>query len=373
MMADAGVEVLHSACAADPILQEGLVRGLFVECKSGRRAVKAAVTVDGTGDADIARRAGAPIVPYMPIEKETWGRGRPFLERRKRAVDPRCPTYYNDTQLLCIIAGVDPGRYRRFCDEQPELTAEDKEWARERLSGYPAGLVAALRRAWSDGSYRPDDEVEPAVQMSTARDFSEYPGGLLGFRVTYTGAMDAGDPRQISRLEARARAQAMKTVLFYRERVPGFEHAYLLTCSSFFGMRGGPHIEGEHTLSIKERFDGRKCDDVLYRNIHLGQADHGGEPSGFDVPYGICLPKNVDGLLVCGRGAAYSRRGHDPCAMRARPAMMVFGQAVGTAAAIAAVHRVAPKNLDIKKVQRQLLAEGIALGDGRRLQELGLA
>jgi hypothetical protein len=115
-----------------------------------------------------------------------------------------------------------------------------------------------------------------------------------------------------------------------------------------------------------------KFDDTLYRNIHLGQESHGGEPSGFDVPYRAVLPKNVDGLLVCGRGVAYLRRGHDPCAMRARPAMMVLGQAVGTAAAIAALDNSAPKSVDIKKVQRRLVSDGIYLGDEERLQELGL-
>lgn len=111
---------------------------------------------------------------------------------------------------------------------------------------------------------------------------------------------------------------------------------------------------------------------MLYRNIHLGQESHGGEPSGFDVPYRVVLPKSIDGLLVCGRGAAYLRRGHDPCAMRARPAMMVFGQCIGTAAAIAVLDNVTPKNVDIKKVQKRLVAEGIYLGDEERLRELGI-
>jgi hypothetical protein len=52
--------------------------------------------------------------------------------------------------------------------------------------------------------------------------------------------------------------------------------------------------------------------------------------------------------------------------------MMVLGQAVGTAAAIAALDSVTPKTVDIKKVQKRLVAEGIYLGDEERLKELGI-
>lgn len=189
-------------------------------------------------------------------------------------------------------------------------------------------------------------------------------------RIGCSGAVDAGDPKLHSRIEQFLRSQAFKTVSFYRKNALGFEKAYLLVCSPFVGWRGGPHIEGDHTLTPDEAFAGRKCDDVLYRNTH--EQDHGGHPSGFDVPYGIVLPKGIDGLLVCGRGAAYLRRGHDPTGMRSRPSMMVFGQTVGTAAAVAALDDVSPRKVDIKKVQRKLLDDGIFLGDQACLRELDL-
>jgi len=210
----------------------------------------------------------------------------------------------------------------------------------------------------------------PNVRYSTTREFQLDANGLVPMVVVCVGAMDASDPKQISRLEAFTRTQIIKAVAFYRRHAPGWEKAYLLMTAPFLGMRGGPHIEGDHTLTPEEAFAGRKCADVLYRNTH--EKDHGGQPSGFDVPYGITLPKGIEGMLVCGRGAAYLRRGHDPSGMRARPCMMVFGQAVGTAAAIAALDGVTPRRVDIKKVQRKLLADGIFLGEEARLAELKL-
>ena len=58
--------------------------------------------------------------------------------------------------------------------------------------------------------------------------------------------------------------------------------------------------------------------------------------------------------------------------MRARSCMMGFGQTVGRAVAIAALDNVSRKKVDIKEVQRWLLAEGMYLGEEGRLSELGL-
>jgi len=366
MMKEAGVEVLLSAYASDPILDGAVVRGLFVECTSGRAAVRAKVTVDGTGIAAIARRAGAPMIHYLEARDEYAEYIRPSYLKKEH------PTYYNDTQLLCVLAGVDVERFRAFSGKDAPISEEDRAWGEAAgLPGtYPQALIPALRRAWEDETFRPYAVLDPGVRLSTSPRFREYGDGIVAFHVTCSGAVDAGDPRQTSRIEAALRVQAFKALAFYRGHAPGFEHAYLVTCAPFLGWRGGPHVEGEHTLSLEEAWSGRKCDDVLYRNVH--EHNHGGDASGFDVPYGIVLPRNIDGLLVCGRGAAYSRRGHDPSGMRARPSMMVFGQCVGTAAAVAALDSVTPRNVDIRKVQKRLVADGVVLGDEARLKQLGL-
>jgi len=57
---EAGVEILLHTYVVDAIVQEGALRGVIVENKSGRQALLARVVVDATGDADVAARAGAP-------------------------------------------------------------------------------------------------------------------------------------------------------------------------------------------------------------------------------------------------------------------------------------------------------------------------
>jgi hypothetical protein len=208
--------------------------------------------------------------------------------------------------------------------------------------------------------------------MESSGQFHHYGHSLVGARVNVRGEIQRNDMQQHSRLEAALRIQAFETVQFLRRHAPGFEHAYLLFIAPYFGARGGPFIDGEYTLTPTEAYAGQKFHDVLFRNIHEGQPMHGGDPSGFDVPYRVLLPKGLDGLLVTGRGSAYIRRGHDPTGMRARPSIMVLGQAAGTAAALAASGGVTPKHLDVKKLQRELLKQGFYLGDEQRLTELGL-
>jgi len=106
--------------------------------------------------------------------------------------------------------------------------------------------------------------------------------------------------------------------------------------------------------------------------VSFCETPRGAASRGHDAPYGMLVPQRVDGLLVTGRGAGWARRGHDP-AFRSRTQMMRFGQAAGVAAALSARQGAPPRGLDVKELQRRLLAEGFYLGDEARLNELGLA
>lgn len=58
---EAGVDIWFHTWFADTIVDHGVVKGILVENKSGRQAMKAKVVVDGSGDGDVAARAGAPF------------------------------------------------------------------------------------------------------------------------------------------------------------------------------------------------------------------------------------------------------------------------------------------------------------------------
>jgi flavin-dependent dehydrogenase len=61
LCADAGVDLLLHTWFCDSIVQDGVLKGVIVENKSGRQALLAKVVVDASGDGDVAARAGAPF------------------------------------------------------------------------------------------------------------------------------------------------------------------------------------------------------------------------------------------------------------------------------------------------------------------------
>ncbi len=364
MAKEAGVELILSAYAADPIMEDGVVSGLFVETKSGRVAVRAKVVIDATGDADIASRAGAPIIHHVPPDPSLACIIRPpYL---KEGYD-----LYNDSAISYYVGNVDLKKYEDFISSDITLDEEVEEWANRYSRFYPRGLAPALKESWEAGEFRTAWEIWEKLMIASQVLFEDCGGGVVSSSVLAYGSLDPTDMFHISKLESALREQAFETVDFMSKHAPGFENAYLMFTSPFYGTRGGPCIEGEYTLTAEDFFEGRKFDDVMYRNTH--EALHGGDKSGFDIPYRVSLPRKVDGLLVTGRGTAYIRRGHDPSGMRHRGNMMALGNAVGTAAALAVREGVTPKKLDFRKLQKELLKQGFYLGDDSRLKELGLS
>jgi len=60
MCVDSGVDVMLHTWFSLPLMDGKRVRGVVIEDKSGRRAIRARAVVDATGDGDVAARAGAP-------------------------------------------------------------------------------------------------------------------------------------------------------------------------------------------------------------------------------------------------------------------------------------------------------------------------
>ena len=71
LVQEAGIEpMLHRSFVA-PIVEAGEVRGVITESKAGREAILAKRVIDGTGDADVATRAGADCQPSGRRQNET--------------------------------------------------------------------------------------------------------------------------------------------------------------------------------------------------------------------------------------------------------------------------------------------------------------
>lgn len=362
LAAESGLTLMLSAYAADPVMDGNRATGLFVEGKSGRVAVRAKVVVDATGDANLARRAGAPIIEGATVDQSTY--------RLAGASEPPGCEPYNESAMFYLIGDVDFDRYERFLAESAAIDPEVLDWAAGHLRGpkvhrFPDAVLPLLREAWRKGEFDSIRKLEaPEATVSSAGSHLQRCGASLagGRAVNAAGHFDVGDMRHVTLLETAMRKQTFETVQFLRRHVPGFEQAILLAMSEFVGGRGGPCIEGRYTLTVDDSAGGRTFDDVLFRNHkRVPKLRPDWVETGCDIPYRMLLPKSVEGMLVTGRGAAYVRRGHDGAGqMRGRPAMMALGQATGLAAALCAKDNVLPAALDIRRLQAQLLAQGFS-------------
>lgn len=384
MAADYGVELLLSAYIADPLLDGRTVRGFFVETKSGRAAIRAKLVIDATGDADLARRAGAAVItPSDPIEPETLE----AVERVKatfdsvvtpvevRLLQDQLSGRSSRTGVYAIVANVDWARYQQHQRQSAGPSAADLRWyddmnpGSEGPNAQTRALLPQIRKACEDGALQLSMAVDERAIVKLSKMFREGPpqAGLAGIRTVTTGHVDSGDAEQTSRMEIVSRDYIYQFARFLRRYVPGFEHSFLAVTAPFLGARGGPSIRGEVTLGAADFLEEhRRFPDVMY--IYALHSDFETPLDNLvDVPYRLMVPVELDGLLAPGRSAACRRQ------LRTRISLMHMGEAAGMAAALAVQAGVQPRHLDVKLLQRHLLDAGFYLGDEVRLRELGLA
>ena len=382
MLEESGVHQLYTTFASDPILggdKGKTVLGVCVENKSGRQAVKAKVVIDASGEADLARRCGAPVI-YPKAE---------YYDSDKHG-PTGAGTYY-------AVGNTDWDRFLAFAGGV-EVSKDDWDWAerefgsdvlekwkekKHSIRGWDGSfipLLPILRSATDTGGFsvvqkvRLDDSTELPVFTRFFQKIDEK-RGIVGARVELKRLerLDWTDQLMISRIESRVRIYLSEYMEFLKKNVPGFEKAILLTVAPYFGARGGPCIEGDYTLTTEDMTAGKRFPDVVYIYDHIdwlfwNEGRFGKKASWTDVPYRVMLPKGLNGLLAVGRSASSI----PDTLLRSRMAVMHMGEAGGAAAALAVSAGVAPRDIDIRELQKRLLTQGYYLGDSTRLQELKL-
>jgi len=82
---EAGIDLWLDALVCQPVVRANRVEGLEIETKGGKGMLSAKVTIDATGDADVAYRSGAPCVEAGNF-LSLWAIGF-TLDRAKQAVE----------------------------------------------------------------------------------------------------------------------------------------------------------------------------------------------------------------------------------------------------------------------------------------------
>lgn len=353
MVLGANCDLRLHTWVADAMVEDGRLKALLLESKSGREAVVGRIFVDATGDADVVARSGASFTFGREGDGAVQAMGSMF--RIAGVKDDKLPT--------------------------GEAAEEFRERARQAID---EGRLHAYNPSW--GGAIPG---APGHHMPNATRF-------------------AGDPcnaDDLTRGEVKVREDSWDLLEFWRECVSGMEDAYMVQTPPHIGLRESRQMVGIDIVTGEDVTEARRRDDAIARcpywiDIHcpLGRvkngthlcykncpneppcsyyAEHYDELPGvagadfdreglypkdglwFDIPYGSLVSRDIPNLLTAGR--CISADHHAMSALRVMATCMAIGEAAGEAAAMAADADRDASAIDVAALQERLRANGAAV------------
>lgn len=292
----------------------------------GAGPAAARVLVDATGDATAALRAGA-------------------------GVEASAPEALQSASYIVRLEGVD--------------TRELPPFARLRATHAVAGAVRA--RA-----------LPPACESVLVRPFGAPRNGgeaflQLNVPKPEDRPYDPLDDAQREALEAGARAAVDAVLAFLRAGQPGFARARVAAWPRRLGVRETRRARGEAVVTRDDVLAGRRRDDEvalstwpieLWRDHRRARFEHPAGPCS--VPLGALVCAGAERLGVAGRclSATHEALG----ALRVLGTALATGEAIGTAAALAADRGVSLRAIAPAEVRAHILA---VAGGAARVGERG--
>ena len=307
MLQEQGINILLHTYIVGAIMEDNVVKGVIVESKAGRQAIRAKMVVDTTGDADVAAFASAPI----------------------RLVKRPMTMMFN-------MVGVDVDRVLATIGNWSNLKKVVKKAIDKGELPFDLGVTMEFGA--------PGVHAEKLVYDD---EINVWSGNLLG--------INGLDPIELTKAEFITREHAMRLAAFFRKNLQGFENSRIEHTATQVGVRGTRQIVGEASPSMDE-VKTTKFDDTVVKPYAKGKIR---------LPYGCILPQKVENHLVAGRciSAEDDAMGH----LRLLPVCATTGQAAGTAAALALKQKVPPRLLDISLLQKTLMDQGMELGLAKKV------
>ena len=364
MLKASGADILFASHVVDAIVEGNTIKGVVTESKSGREAFFAERVIDCTGDADVAYFAGCEC----------------FSGRAEDGKHQACSLDFR-------LGGVDWGKYL-----DSDLKKDDPKW------------MKLIEKAVNDGDlpYMIENHVNWITHVPGR---PEHCGkDEICFCISHSRNCDPLSAKDLTRMYLEGREQADIFSKFIRKFIPGFENSYLIDTASLLGVRESRRIVGEYVLKTLDFARGMQFDDAIASTTHhydLHNPDgpgnikwakeiidgkvcyvsaHGNPgswdpPCGVenmtdgwgrtgadrqfrknpcDIPYRTLVPVKLDNLLVAGR--CLSSEFMAQAASRLILTCVNMGEAAGTAAVQSIRENVAPRKIDIKKLQAVLAA-----------------
>jgi hypothetical protein len=295
------------------VVRDGAIEAVTLATRAGTVAVRAPYFVDASGDAALARAAGAPC------------------ERGER---PQYPS------MMFYMQHVDLERALPALFDLPDLL--ERHYASDGLPRRSGNVIPTGRPG------------EVLVAMS---------------RVAIDGrAIDGADDAELTRGEMLGREQAERCATFLSAHMPGFADAFLSDTAPRLGLRETRRLCGAYALKEDDVLGGRKFDDGIGRaawpiELHVdeGRTEWRFLDDGlwYTIPYRMLVPPTVRNLLVAGRCVSATREAF--ASVRVIGPCMAEGQAAALAVAEALPHATALAAVDVDAVRARLARAGVPL------------
>ena len=352
MCEEAGVTLLLDSTMAGVVMEGNRVVGVLFEFRGQRFGVAAKVVVDATGHGDVAERAGCATQNYHDLDVAV-------MRSSEGGMTPRYSGYAGVHARVCNVKFEETLAYMRERPDQWRFFWSDEVTADQVAEMVRLGNGSSIRGfrelRWKAVQDDPAYLVVGRNKLDTPEAdlvFSYQGGGVVDQWSRSRRPVDLLDPIGFSEIADDIRKVHWMTHRLYRNYIPGFQDARLLSVPAHVGTAYSRRVAVEHAVTLDEVVEGTHFDDVVGRVIGH-DWDISAQHSGFEVPYRSLLPEGVEGLLVTGKASGNYVHCAATCACT--------GHAAGVAAGVAAKADQTPRDVDIGLLQQTLLEQEAVL------------
>jgi len=372
MVKEAGCDLLLVTPLIDTIVEENTVKGVVVQTKEGKKAILGKRFVDASGDSDLVYFAGGEV--EVGREKDNMSMG---------------------CSLEFVLGGVDLDRYN-----ESELRMKDPKWILFLADAVKEGKIPDIDNHLNWMTHIPDRPEHC---------------GMDEVSICFAHSRNCRPTKNedLTRMYMEGREQVDILAKFIKENIPGFENSYLSYTGSLLGVRESRRIVGEYRVTGMDLATAKNHDDVIAISYH-GFDLHGFTKSGnlkwfkgtlpsgeeayisniggwgsqlppddglkrmnmselledknkqyfYDIPYRALVHKRLENVLAAGRNISTDVPGQS--GTRLIMCCLAMGEAAGTAAALSLKEGVNVRNVNVKDLQRILVAKKCNIGQGYR-------
>ena len=318
-----GVRVIYHAVAMGVLVEGGeRLEGALVWTKQGPLAIRAKLTVDASGDADIVAMSG--------LEDIIGAEG----------------VVQNPTMIF-RMTGVD---VPRFIKEYGEDTIMSETVSAMIRGAQEQGENLPRLKIWLFPTTRPGELLCNCTRIS----------GEKGEEINTLKRDDFTLAEMQGRLQVRAYED------FFRRKLAGCENAFVNDTGVQAGVRQTRQLRGVAMLSNGNVTDAQKFPDAIARSPWPIELHAGDKPKlqwilddYYEIPYNCFVPRKGSGLLAAGR--CLSAEHEAVASARVTAQCFSYGHAVGHAAALAVKENLEARHVDPQAIRLALNKEDARL------------